>query len=1461
MPGLSQLKKFKSDLLSLGDEVTVRASRGEKPVDVIIPKEVEDKDDSEDFVLGMPEIEAAVADTQVDDDLSDLTGIVQNTAKTSDSQEEAAPAFAAPDLSSLLTPMADDSAGDIPDLSMFDNPEPEEEEIVEEEPEEISIADMGLDALLAGGGFDEGSEQEEEPEEEAQPEEEPEPEPEEIEDLPPEEFGIEDTRPFDSIPSDFEKKNPNENGLSLDDLLGNTSKNEEPVEDIESLEEPEELTDSGDLGVPEDSGLPGDLDLPGDLGDFNIPDEPAPAEPVEDLGAADDFGLPDELSAPDENSAPDLSGDLGELGDLGDLGDIGELGESSAAGETAGLDSLGDIGELGDIGDLGDLGEPGTLETLDDLSEAPAAEPQAANQKAEDSSQNVDFSFDSFEVPGFIDVDNQEENKDESLPGEELEAPAADFAEAEPVDIEGAAEAPELSEASLDEIPDAFAEPLSDETAPEEATPEEATPEEAASLEMPEGGLDGLDGFDLPDLGGDDFAAEDVPAAEAPEEEAPLDEGTETPAAEAPAAEAPADDFGLEALDNMDFGTEPAATDDFGADNLAADSTEDFGLGAEPAGDFGAEPAADDFGSEPAADDFGEEAQTSDEQEDDGGVPGDLLAGMSFDLDNIPGETPADTDSSAGADTEGEASDSSFDFDTDSSAGADSDTDFGSMDFSADDSIPDYADDISDTDSEASDEENTGDTATLEVFDTSEMEGLDFGIKDTDSQLGGGPDFELGGSDDFAMEGEFEIPGFSDVETIKEEKKAPKVIATKGQKNQKNKNLPEPDFSEAQESEDLPPNTLSDAQYKKFLKNLSEYPLNVRLAFEDLIVQDEFTDDAEFEIIEKILHKAPARQIASMLEKMLDISIPVPRDFEHRTAEEYEAYKKSLSYQLRNKIIPGVLVAALLLIVGWGLFNFTRSCIYRPLVANKYYKQGYALLEADEYPQSEMSFDKAVSYRINKKWFFKYARGYREHKQYQRASGIYQKILTYFKHDKIAGLEYADMELEDLANYERAEEIVRREILDYHVNDPEGILKLGDVFLEWGTEKDPSKLELAREQYATLIQLYKPNDLYLSRMMRYFIRSDNLREVLQVQQTFTKEKQLSSDDWTELSGYLLDKYYGPLPPSQEYLRYEIEGLRGLLTRAVKTNPDNPIALYNLSKYYVKTNENEFIENTLQRSIEKFNTVESIKKRDLYKYIDAYKLLGEYYVSTTDYLKAQEQFAEGISLYTTERDYAGFEGTPEIGKLYEDMGNIKYSISGDLDQALSNYTQSVALENDSPSIRYRIGYIQYKNKNYLEALGSFMKAGDGNVKERNLLLAMANTLSLRKDDYAAQGYYNQLIDNLNMQIAENGIVFPQSNVKDYDIVNTYLQAANNYGVTLYRLAKRTGNSSLNAQAIVQFSQSVRAWDALTRNQETMTRLGGSNLAEQNIKYITNPIPDFEPSIYIDISKTLTDNEKL
>ena len=78
MPGLSQLKQFNKDIQSLGDEITLRAQRGEKPVVVPIPKGITVEDDSEDFVLGMPDNPKAVDNSNVDEDLSEITGMTRN---------------------------------------------------------------------------------------------------------------------------------------------------------------------------------------------------------------------------------------------------------------------------------------------------------------------------------------------------------------------------------------------------------------------------------------------------------------------------------------------------------------------------------------------------------------------------------------------------------------------------------------------------------------------------------------------------------------------------------------------------------------------------------------------------------------------------------------------------------------------------------------------------------------------------------------------------------------------------------------------------------------------------------------------------------------------------------------------------------------------------------------------------------------------------------------------------------------------------------------------------------------------------------------------------------------------------------------------------------------------------------------------------------------------------------------
>jgi hypothetical protein len=103
------------------------------------------------------------------------------------------------------------------------------------------------------------------------------------------------------------------------------------------------------------------------------------------------------------------------------------------------------------------------------------------------------------------------------------------------------------------------------------------------------------------------------------------------------------------------------------------------------------------------------------------------------------------------------------------------------------------------------------------------------------------------------------------------------------------------------------------------------------------------------------------------------------------------------------------------------------------------------------------------------------------------------------------------------------------------------------------------------------------------------------------------------------------------------------------------------------------------------------------------------------------------------------------------------------------------------------------------------------------------------------------------------------VLPQVREDQADLVDTYMKATNNLGVTLHRIANNNGDSSLNATAIVNLQESLRSWDALTRNQVTMVRLEGSNLAEQNIKYMTHPTLQYEPELYTEIPRKL-ENEK-
>ncbi|WP_294428180.1 tetratricopeptide repeat protein [uncultured Treponema sp.] len=1176
---------------------------------------------------------------------------------------------------------------------------------------------------------------------------------------------------------------------SIDDILAGDSKN-----DSESLTSLDSILDP-QINADE-----------ADLADFlNDSLEPAPAQEPEPT-PLEDMDLESLLSPsePEAEPAKDDSSDTQDFPDFATEMPPAQPADSSAAGDV--------FSELGDLSNLADMPK---LDDADDLA-AFGGETASSEDAASDSS----------------DLDSMPDIDSFSLGGETASS-------------EGAAS----DSSDLDSMPDIDSFSLGGETASSESTPSNSSDLDSLA------DIDSMPDIDSFSLGGDSASAETASS-----ESDSSDSLKDLSDLDSLDAESGSDSLSMPDIDSfsLDSTGDAVASDNAPSDLDSLSSIDDLTAETGSESVLPEADSLDDISAAPEAADF---ALDNAENADSG------AAAPSADSSDSSDSAPSTDSSDSAPSTDDLASafsdmDSLDDFGSSGSSDDSSSSPLGNIDFDdlvsgGDESFGDSASEIPDAGMEVPDamESVPGETEeiALDSYDTSDMDGVDFGPSKPIS----GDEFPAtdeglnNDDDDFILDSNFEIPGFSDTETADMGKKKPLLDTI--------------DFSKGREAR--PKNSLTDEEYVQFKKNLANYPLNLRIALEDFIARDEFTDDAVFDIIEKVLKKTSARQLATQLEKILDISINIPRDFERRSFAEYEAYKQSFQYQLKNRIIPAAIVGLILAFVCFGLFKAGEYFIYKPVMANIHYKQGYTLIEANEFPQSEDEFKEAVSYRPVKKWFFKYAMGYRNKKQFERAGQMYKNILRFFNHDKQAGLEYAEMELFDRANYERAEEIVRREVLDYHINDADGILMLGDVFLEWA-EVEPSKYELAKQQYLDLIQRYGGNDVYLSRMLRYNIRTDKLRDVLTYKNMFfmsknEKEnlKKLCASDWTELSGYLLEKLYGVLSKNDEYLRSSIEDVLEMLNLAIKSDPANPVARYNLARYFIHNGNTEQAKIEFERSLDLFDNLLVRSKKNVYREINATRILGEIYASNREYLKAQTIYTRGINLYNEEHEGSDLEGDVNTGKLFADMGDLDYFVSGELDDALYNYEKAIEIKNDTPSINFRVGSIYYGRKNYDKALEAFIKVSEKEPKNANVLLSLGNVLSLRGDNFAAESYYSDLLRVLDGTHEKQKILLPQEDDEDYTLVDLYLKANNNLGVTLYRIAHQTGNSSKNAEAIVRLSDSIRAWDALTRNPKTMIRMEGSNLAAQNSKYITHPYPDFEPAIYTDIPRILSGEKGL
>lgn len=637
---------------------------------------------------------------------------------------------------------------------------------------------------------------------------------------------------------------------------------------------------------------------------------------------------------------------------------------------------------------------------------------------------------------------------------------------------------------------------------------------------------------------------------------------------------------------------------------------------------------------------------------------------------------------------------------------------------------------------------------------------------------------------------------------------------------------------------------IPDDDYIELKKTLGQMPRNLKLIIEELIGEKNLSGDNLDKIIDALVAGKTAKEIGAITSKITGKKIKIPVQYEKRSAEEFEKEKSSFSYLFRKNFIPMFRAAALAAgILGLIIFLGYRF-VYKPLYAESLYKKGYVEIEAGENVQANEYFARGFSEWPKKNWFYRYAEAFAELKQYSLAEEKYQQLLNWQPEERQAILDFARLEYKVLGKYPEAEKLLGDylfdNLLDYDVR-----LMLGDTYMEWARELEPAKYEDARFHYAKLLEQFGGQDEILFRMLRYFIRTDNYAEAMKLYEAFSNNEKadIEPDIYAELAGYLIDKG-------------RMEDVREILMKAKSIEEEIPEIHYQLARYFNIIDIPLEEEKALNAAVWLFENTSPLTRTRKGMLIDSYNRLGMVLYKQDKYLDAEDYYLKAARNYLEAVDARQITPEEKYGKIFSNLGDISYYISGNYEQALEYFKQAEQNKYTTPELKYKKGYIYYSMSDYKNALVEFYDTAGGFSVDPALMYATANTLFNRNDYYLAEGYYTHLMDILGKEYSSLNYVLIEEIPEHRALVENMMKVSNNLGVTKYRLYERSRDPEKNSEAMVLLTDSIEYHDTLARDPESLIEPESVNLAYINSRGVFYPVSDFRLQIYQDIPKDMT-----
>ena len=696
--------------------------------------------------------------------------------------------------------------------------------------------------------------------------------------------------------------------------------------------------------------------------------------------------------------------------------------------------------------------------------------------------------------------------------------------------------------------------------------------------------------------------------------------------------------------------------------------------------------------------------------------------------------------------------------------------------------------------------------------------------------------------------------------------------------------------------------SLTPEQFARLKQTLDSLPRNLKIVVQDLVGEGAVSGPNLPKLISLLVEGASAQEIATLVGRITGKRIRVPVGYEKKTGIAFEAERRTFGYALRENIFPLVRVLLLTALAGAILAFFGYRFVYRPLYAYANYRTGYHQIANDRFTLANERFDTAVNAWPVKGWFYRYAEAFAARRQYVLAEEKYDQLLARYRGDRKAILDYADMESTKLADYEKADRLLRL-ILDEKMYDYDALLASGDNQIRWA-ERDPAKYEAARLTYATLIDNYGPKDDLLFRMLRYFIRTGNSDEVerLRVYYASRPDVKVDPDVYAELGGFLVD-------------HRRLDYVQDVLFRADKVKPGLPEVHYNLARYYRVVGNPPDEKKALDHVVRLLSSTDALTHRRLTIEIDTHTRLGEYYARTKEYITAEKELETAIRLVEQNQKMKLIGRESVFGRPYADLGDLSYYIQGDLVSAGTLFQTAIDNSYTGPELTYKIGYIQYFGQDFKTALTTFSSAedasaypsgiepssaaatasggpvaapapGTGPVAEGaeaapggagaaapsaesaspapgrpssagrvpvNLLFALGNCFYERGDFFAAQGYYLQVKDKLETQRAAIGTLLPEVRPEDRALLQYLVKVYNNLGVTMIRISERTGDRNRRSEALVTLTTATEIADSLAKIPGMAQRNETRSVPALNMQGILYPTRKFVVQIYQPIAK--------